>query len=357
MAEQQGDRTEDATPHRRREAREQGQVAKSQDLSSAALLLGALGLLLFFGQAMAGRVHDLFLTYLGGEPWLAVDQMFVANQAYGVTEELGRLLLPFFGMMFVIGALSNVMQVGFLFLPSRLAPDFSRINPIAGFTRVFSIAGVARLGFGVFKILIISVVAMLALFARKEEILAMAVLDIPQIAAFMVELLLWTSIKIAVALFILALIDYSFQRWKHEQDLKMSHQQVREEMKNLQGDPQIIARRRAVQRQLVLNRLSTAVPKADVVVTNPTELAIAIQYDFDTMAAPIVVAKGAGVIAQRIRQLALENGIPIVERKPLARALFKQIDVGAPVPNEQYAAVAEVLAYVYQLKGKPLPKR
>ncbi|MEX1224744.1 MAG: flagellar biosynthesis protein FlhB [Pirellulales bacterium] len=357
MAEQQGDRTEDATPHRRREAREQGQVAKSQDLSSAALLLGALGLLLFFGQAMAGRMHELFLAYLGGEPWLAVDQMFVANQAYGVTEELGRMLLPFFGMMFVIGALSNVMQVGFLFLPSRLAPDLSRINPIAGFARVFSIAGFARLGFGVFKIIIIAAVAMLALFARKEEILAMAVLDIPQIAAFMVELLLWTSIKIAVALFILALLDYAFQRWKHEQDLKMSHQQLREEMKNLQGDPQIIARRRAVQRQLVLNRLSSAVPKADVVVTNPTELAIAIQYDFDTMAAPIVVAKGAGVIAQRIRQLALENGIPIVERKPLARALYKQIDVGAPVPNEQYAAVAEVLAYVYQLKGKPLPKR
>lgn len=356
MAEQQGDRTEDATPHRRREAREQGQVAKSQDLSSAALLLGALGILWFLGHGMAGRVHSIFEMYLGGEPWLRADQMFVRNQTYGLVEEIARMMLPFLGLMFVIGVLSNLMQVGFLFLPNRLAPDISRINPIAGFARLFSIAGFARLGFGMFKIIVVAAVAFISLYWRKQEVLGMASLDLLQIGAFMCELLLWTSIKIAIALLILALADYAFQRWKHEQDLKMSHQEIREEMKNLQGDPQIIARRRAVQRQLVLNRLGDAVPKADVIVTNPTELAIAIQYDFDTMAAPVVVAKGAGLIAQRIRQIALEHGIPIVERKPLARALYKDIDVGAPVPNEQYAAVAEVLAYVYQLKGKPLPK-
>jgi flagellar biosynthetic protein FlhB len=134
----------------------------------------------------------------------------------------------------------------------------------------------------------------------------------------------------------------------------MTTQEVREEMKDLQGDPQIIARRRAVQRQLVLNRLSTAVPKADVVVTNPTELAVAIQYDPEEMAAPIVVAKGAGVVAQRIRKLALEHDIPVVEKKPLARALYKDVDVNHPIPNALYAAVAEVLAYVYQLKGKSI---
>ena len=135
----------------------------------------------------------------------------------------------------------------------------------------------------------------------------------------------------------------------------MTHQEVRDEMKKLQGDPQIIARRRAVQRQMVLNRIKSAVPKADVVVTNPTELAVAIQYDPEKMAAPIVVAKGAGVLAQRIRRLALENNIPIVERKPLAQLLYKDVDIGKPVPTESYAAVAEVLAYVYQLKGKKLP--
>jgi flagellar biosynthetic protein FlhB len=135
----------------------------------------------------------------------------------------------------------------------------------------------------------------------------------------------------------------------------MTHQEIREEMKNLQGDPQIVARRRAIQRQMALNRIAGAVPMADVVVTNPTELAVAIQYEPDEMAAPIVVAKGAGVLAQRIRRLALEHNIPIVERKPLAQLLYKEVDVGRPIPTESYAAVAEVLAYVYQLKGKKLP--
>jgi flagellar biosynthetic protein FlhB len=178
---------------------------------------------------------------------------------------------------------------------------------------------------------------------------------VPQIASFLTGIVLSTSLKIAGALFVIALIDYLFQWWKHEQDLKMTPQEVREEMRNLQGDPQVVSRRRAVQRQLVLNRLSKTVPKADVVITNPTELAIAIEYDAAKMAAPVVVAKGAGLIAQRIRKLALDSGIPIVERKPLAQALYKQVDVNRPIPDTMYAAVAEVLAYVYQLKGKPIP--
>jgi len=169
------------------------------------------------------------------------------------------------------------------------------------------------------------------------------------------EILLWTTIKIGIALLVLAILDYGFQRWKHEQDLKMTPQEVREELRNLEGDPHIIARRKAVQRQLVLNRLSETVPKADVVITNPTELAVAVQYEPETMAAPIVVAKGAGVMAQRIRRLAIENNIPIVEKKPLAQALYRDVDVNQPIPQDKYAAVAEILAYVYQLKGKEIP--
>ena len=173
-------------------------------------------------------------------------------------------------------------------------------------------------------------------------------------AAFLVSIVLWTRSKIAGALLVLALLDYRYQRCKFEQDLRMTPQEVREEMRNLQGDPQVIARRRAVQRQLVLNRLSQTVPKADVIVTNPTELAVAIQYDASTMNAPVVVAKGAGLLAQRIRRLALENGVPIVERKPLAQALYRDVDINQPVPDTMYAAVAEVLAYVYHLKGKSI---
>ena len=202
-----------------------------------------------------------------------------------------------------------------------------------GFGRIFSLSNLVRLGFGIVKILIVATVAFWSLYNRRAEIMAVASLELPQIASFLTSIVLWTSLKIAGALFVVALIDYLFQWWKHEQDLKMTPQEVREEMRNLQGDPQVVSRRRAVQRQLVLNRLAKAVPKADVVVTNPTELAIAIEYDIATMAAPVVVAKGAGLIAQRIRRLALENGVPIVERKPLAQALYKNVDVNRPDPR------------------------
>ena len=212
-----------------------------------------------------------------------------------------------------------------------------------------------RLGFGLFKVAIIAAVAFVSLYDRWAEILAVEPtrtgLDRP-VHRRHHALDLYEDRRCPAAARVL---DYAYQRWKHEKDLRMTQQEIREEMKDYQGDPQIIARRRAVQRQLVLNRLSDAVPKADVVITNPTELAIAIRYVPDEMAAPVVVAKGAGPIAQRIRRLALEHDIPVVEKKPLAQALYRDVDVNQPIPHQSYAAVAEVLAYVYQLKGKHLP--
>ena len=206
-----------------------------------------------------------------------------------------------------------------------------------------------------FKVGIVAVVASTVLYLRREEILLAGAMPIRELGPFMIDIVLTTALWVGLALFTLALFDFAYQKWKHEQDLMMTNQEVRDEMKNMQGDPQIIARRRAVQRQLALNRMSDKVPQADVIVTNPTELAVAIQYDPETMVAPVVVAKGAGVLAQRIRRLALEHNIPVVERKPLARLLYKEVEPGQPVPDDSYTAVAEVLAYVYQLKGKTMP--
>jgi flagellar biosynthetic protein FlhB len=251
--------------------------------------------------------------------------------------------------------LVHLAQVGILFLPQKLAPDFSRVDPLKGAKRLFSMTNLVRLAFGIFKIGVVIAVAYWSIREYDDTILTLAILPVDEIAWLIGDILLSTCLKIGIALLILAILDYGFQKWKHEQDLRMTSQEVREEMKTLQGDPQVMARRRQVQRQLVMNRLQSAVPQADVVVTNPTELAIAIQYDPTTMAAPIVVAKGAGVLAQRIRRLALENDVPIVERKPLAQALYRDVDVNHPVPSERYAAVAEVLRYVYELKGKRLP--
>lgn len=355
MPDQNGDKTQDPTPHRRQESRKQGQVAKSQDLASAVLLIAGLMILL----AMGGGIIDFLGRYtqkqLGGAAWLQADSAFACFVWDETVRSLAKCLLPIFGIMFIVAVLVNISQVGFLFLPDKLAPDISRINPLKGFKRIFSMPGVMRLVFGLFKMLVVATVALASLYSQRETLLALSSMGVMQIAVFLLEVLFWTALKVGVALLILAILDFAFQRWKHEQDMKMTQQEVREEMKNLEGDPQVRARRRQVQRQLALNQLSESVPKADVVVTNPTELAIAIQYEPETMAAPIVLAKGAGTIAQRIRRMALEHGIPIVEKKPLAQALYREVDINQPIPSDKFAAVAEILAYVYQLKGKKAP--
>jgi flagellar biosynthetic protein FlhB len=351
-----GEQTQDPTPHRRQQAREEGQVVRSQDLESAVLLFGALVILFYFGGTALTFFASLTREQLGSTAWLAIDRDDVVARWSSLTWELGKALLPIFALLLATGLIANVGQVGFLWLPQKLAFDFTRLDPLKGARRIFSASGYVRLGFGLFKVAVVLSVAAYSLWERFDAILALGSLELPQAALFVMETTFWTCLKIAGALLVLAAGDYAWQRWQHERDLRMSHREIREEMKTLQGDPQIIARRRVVQRQLVLNRLSTAVPKADVVVTNPTELAIAIAYDMEKMAAPVVVAKGAGVVAQRIRRLALEHNIPIVEKKELARVLYKQVDVNKPIPLEQYAAVAEILRYVYRLKGKSLPK-
>lgn len=351
----QGDKRHEPTQHRRDEARRKGQIPKSQDLASAALLVGALLALMYFGRGMS----QFFVEYLKlqlGTAWLHTDRDTTVAQYRDMLGELGESVLPFLGAILLVAVAVNVGQIGFMFLPEKLAFDFGRINPIKGVGRLFTLSNFTRLGFGVFKIIIVACVAFWSLWGRKEEIVTLGLHSALQVSIFIVDVSLWTALKIGAALLILALLDYAFQYWKHEQDLRMTDQEMQEEMRSLQGDPQVIARRRVIQRQLVMKRMANAAEKADAVVTNPTELAVAIKYDFGEMEAPIVVAKGAGVLAQRIRRIALEHNIPIVERKELARALYRDVEVNQQVPAEQYAAVAEVLKYVYELKGIDLPE-
>ena len=355
MAEHAGEKSFEATPHRRQEAREKGQVAFSQDLGSAVLLMVALLLLMWLGGAVIASWAQLMQHQLGEVTDLATSQETLLSEWLAIALPLIAVMLPILGLLMLGGVLISVLQVGLLWVPDRLSPDISRLNPLAGLKRIFSLSGTMRLSFGLVKVLVVSVVAAAVFWHRLDEVLRASALDIPQLGEFLIDISLRTMLWAGFALVLLAILDFALQRWKYDQDLRMTQQEVREEMKNLQGDPQIIARRRAIQRQMVLNRIASSVPKADVVVTNPTELAVAIQYDAEEMVAPVVVAKGAGVVAQQIRRLALEHNIPIVERKPLAQLLYKEVDIGRPVPTESYAAVAEVLAYVYQLKGKKLP--
>jgi flagellar biosynthetic protein FlhB len=233
--------------------------------------------------------------------------------------------------------------------------DLQRIDPLKGAQRLVALPNITRLAFGLLKVLLVTLVICMGLWGRLDLILGAQTLTTGEIGGLVWNTTLDMCLRTGIVLLLLAILDYGFQRWKHERDLKMTDEELREELKMMNGDPQIVARRRAVQRQLMLNRIATAVPDADVVVTNPTELAVAIKFDAVTMPAPIVLAKGAGHVAARIRKLALEAGVPVVERKPLAQVLFKSVDVGESIPVEQYAAVAEVLRYVYQLQGKKLP--
>ena len=355
MAEQFGEKKYDATPHRRQQARAEGQVAKSQDLTSVALLFAGVCALLFLSRTVAHQLSVYTENHLGEQAWVVSNPEHIQTQAYKIIYYIGTMLSPLLGVLFVVALFSNVMQTGFLFLPKKLNPDFKRLNPIQGVKRLASLQSVVRLARGLFKVAVVVGVAIASLWQELDALMGLGGLTIAQIAAYLADVTLWTCLKIAGALLVLALFDYLFQRWKFEQDLRMTEQEMREEIKQTQGDPQMAARRKAVQRQLVTNRMSSTVPGADVVVTNPTELAVALKYDPTSMAAPVVVAKGAGTLAQRIRRIALENDVPIVERKELARALYKDVEVDQEVPSDAYAAVAEVLKYVYDLKGKSMP--
>ncbi len=356
MAEQSGEKTQDPTQHRRDEARKQGQVVHSQDLGSAALLIVGVMLLRSWGGDLVDLAGKFMRQQLGDVHSLTIQSTDAIAQSQELVSSFGTVILPIVGLLALAGGLSSVFQTGLLFVPDRLAPDIERLSPLSGLKRIFSLAGAVKLGFGLFKVTIVSIVAAAVIYERAAQVLYSNDFDISELAVFLIDIVLSTAMWVGIALLVLAIFDYAFQKWKHEQDLKMTHREVLDEMKNMQGDPQIIARRRAIQRQMALNNIGTKVPKADVVVTNPTELAVAIQYKPDEMRAPIVIAKGAGIIAQRIRLLALENNVPVVERKPLAQLLYKEVDVGHPIPDGSYAAVAEVLAYVYQLQGKKLPK-
>lgn len=352
MAEQAGDKKHEATPHRRDQARRKGQVARSQDLVSVSLLFAGISILLALGEYGAGYLTQFSERILTERPAVAADDTFLRAIGLQVIAVLALVLLPLMGALMLVAVLVNLGQTGFMLLPSRLNPDLSRIDPIKGFGRLFSLQNIVRVGFGLAKTAVVAIVAAVAPWQERDRLLSVGDLSVIQLAGYLTEVTLWTSLKIAAVLLILALADYLFQWWKLEQDLRMTDQEFFDELKENQGDPKLKGRRRELQREIVNSRLRQAVPASDAVVSNPTELAVAIRYDPKTMIAPIVSAKGAGSMAQRIRRLALENGVPIVERKELAQLLYAEVEVDHPVPMKHYAAVAEVLRYVYELKGE-----
>lgn len=347
-----GDKTEAPTPRRRQEAREKGQVASSADLNAAGMLLAAMIALNYAGPWMFKRISLIARTSLGYDQ---PDSLHVASAITMLTHGMKLMaftLLPLVAVFVAVGVAMSMAQVGVLFTAEPLQPKLSKISPISGFGRLFSKRSLVRLIMSLFKTALVSVVAWITIAQYLPRMVTAACLPFMGILAVAGELVFILGIRLGLALLILAIFDYVYNRWQQEQDLRMTREEVREEMKRLEGDPLMRERRKRVARQLAMQRMAQEVPGADVVVTNPTELAVAIVYDPDISSAPRVVAKGAGYMAERIRHIAAEHGVPIVERRPLAQALYKTVEAGQEIPPAFYKAVAEILAYVYELSGK-----
>jgi flagellar biosynthetic protein FlhB len=265
---------------------------------------------------------------------------------------VGIAMAPLLIGVMVIAIIGNVAQVGFYFNPAKLQPNLGALNPVRGWGRLFTARNPIQLLISFAKMIFLGLVAYSAIHTHIGQIIAVQALGFVQIFGLGAMVVYDIALRVGIAMLILCIGDYLYQRWRIEQELKMSKQEVKEEMRRMDGDPKIKMRRRQIAIQQYKKQLAKDVPTADVVVTNPTEFAIALKYDAQAMRAPRVVAKGQGVIAMHIRQLAIAAGIPILERKPLARALFKLVEVGQEIPEQFYSAVAEILAYVYELSGK-----
>lgn len=346
------DRTEAPTPRRREEARNRGQIARSTDLSAAVVLLGALVLLHTSGRQILGRLIEVTRFCLGDSGPSSVSPSGLTLTLASALRECAGMVLPLMLVVFVLALVTAFAQVGVLFTFTPLKPSLDKLNPITGLTRMFSGRSFVHLLMGIAKTALLAGVTYLTVKGRAGALLHASGLDHLALVALASDMVFTLGIRLAIILLVLAIIDYIYQRWRTERDLRMTREEVKEELKRMDGDPLIKRRRREMQMQLALQRIKAAVPKADVVVTNPTELAIVLQYDADTMKAPKVTAKGADLLAKRIRELAIEHGVPIVERKPLAQALYKSVEVGQEIPAQFYKAVAEILAYVYELAGK-----
>jgi flagellar biosynthetic protein FlhB len=346
------ERTERATPRKREEARKKGQVARSRELVSVAVLAGCLICFYFQTSGAVGRILNLMRSAFRRSISVTLSMESVPAIFAQTVLEMLVILAPALLTVVVAGLAANALQVGFRITPEGLAPKLSKINPFQGFKRLFSLQSVFELGKSTIKLVIVASVACLAVKAQIPHLLPLMDEGVPAIAAFLGRVSFQILGCTCIILLVLAILDYAYQRWEHERNLRMSRQELKEETKETEGDPLIRSRIRRIQHDMARRRMMAAVPKADVVITNPTHLAVALRYDAERMAAPTVVAKGRGFLAAAIRQAAEKHGVPVIENKPVAQVLYKMVDVEGVIPENLYRAVAEILAFVYRLRGQ-----
>ncbi len=348
-------KTEPATPKRKEDARRKGQVAMSRDVSTAAILLGGIGLLAAMLPVGLQRMTEMTrqgltlsfpVEFYAG---MSIEQVYTVVIQAGLT--VFALSLPIVVGVWVLGGAASLLQTGLLWKSDGLQLEFSRINPIKGLSKLASFRSVMELIKGLLKIAIVTGVGIWVVRYDILRIPELIEFDMGSVLQVTGQLALKVGLAVSGAVAVLAVLDYFYQRYEWERSLRMSKEEIKEEHKSTEGDPLIKSRVRTVQRELTKKRMMAAVKTADVVITNPTHLAVALKYDTARMSAPVVVAKGAGLIAERIRELARHHGVAVVENKFVARTIFKLVDIGKEIPNDLYRAVAEILAFVYRARG------
>ena len=352
-----GDKTEKATPKKLDDARKEGRVARSSDLINGFMLLLMFYVLKLFGGIMANLFLDSFVKYYNKASDISME-VFDVKQAVNLSNEIVIDIviasLPVLIGSFVVALVGNIVQVGWKVTGKPLKPKLDRLNPIGGFKRMFSQEKVVELIKSILKVLAIALVAYNEVKDRWKFILNLYDFEFMQAVLNIFDIVLDVGIKISVIFVIIGLADFGYQKWKHLHDLRMSKQEVKDEMKQSEGDPQIKGQIRQKMREGARRRMMQDLPKADVVITNPTHFAVAVKYDKETAEAPYVLAKGADYVAANIKEIAKQNNIEIVENKPLARMLYYNVEIGDQIPPELYQMVAEVLAYVYSVKNKEI---
>jgi flagellar biosynthetic protein FlhB len=345
------DKTEEPTPKRRNEARDKGKVAKSRDLSGALVLLTGLLCLAIWGPHMGRKTMEMLRIWLGQlrPGMVGPNQMSALFMSFGLT--MAGLMAPILLSLCAAAVFSTYAQVGKVFATEPITPDFTRIQLFKGLARFFSLNTYVELVKSIAKIAIIGVVAYYSVKRELPALLPLLDQSVGQVMLHLAGTCFRVSTRIILALVALGALDFLYQRYQFEKSLKMTKQEVKDEMRQVEGDPKVKARIKSIMRQMATKRMIAEVPQADVVITNPTHVAVALKYDSAAMIAPQVVAKGRGFIALKIIALAQEAGVPRVENRELARALYKKVEVGKSIPTSLYRAVAEVLAYIYRLKG------
>lgn len=348
-----GEKTEKATPKKRQDARKKGQVLKSQDVSAAFLLLIIFMFLFFMAPLMQEGLFAFLIQAFERNMLIGTVSIETVMKMYTDTiQEMAVILLPILVIAMVAGVGAHYLQFGFLFTTETLKLDLKKIDPIKGIKKIISVRALVNLVKSLLKVAFLGAVTTAVIWINLEEVLSLAFQSPWETLSTVALLTGVMGIAAAVMLLFIALLDYLYERYEYEKNLKMSKQDIKDEYKNSEGDPLIKSKIKQRQREMAMRRMMQEVPHADVVITNPTHFAIALKYDENSMDAPRVVAKGTDFVAQKIKLIAKEHDVVMVENRPLARAMCDQVEIGQQVPEEFFKAVAEILAYVYRIKSK-----